>query len=330
MRLMESLADPDGSEPIRNVRWLEGAIAAAWVNTTWGEAAQWLSRSHGGVFIPTDVGLVWRCGNRTERLMIPEYYDLVVEARAVCVQLGCPPGDSIGQCARNILKWIGRRQYPEKGLWNTFHDQMFGYHDCSPGTYELGVQYDVSAYYYTLWCKLPCLRCSLGHDGRIIWHQEGSEEGQRREKVAELVKSCKVLRNSLVGCALGSSTPMNGFHKGQRISMKPSLGPFRPSSIVTIRTAYELCQIASEYCSSVYTMTDSVLSIGGEYPETWEKYGFRVRIVGQGEADICTTAVYRIGNDPTHFYDRGSRYRRAVPREPLGDVRLYDKWLKAA
>lgn len=330
MKLLDLLKELGPADPLESVQWAEERIAIARPREGWADVAKWLSTLTGGIYFAGGQGVTWQLGSHTERLMTEQYYRDTLAARFACRQLGVEPGDSVGRCARNLLDWIGRPQYAEKRIYQVYKDEAFNYHDCTPGLYDHGDQYDVSACYYSLWRKLPCLRVSTKYDGSLIWHAQTDAEAARRDRVAAAVGDAKILRNSLVGCSLGSTTRIGGWHAGEPKSVAGKLGPYRPAAILLCRTAYELCNTASHQIGSAYSMTDSVISVDGAYPTVWEDYGLLTRIQREGQTNICTTAVYKVGEHETHLYKQGSRYQLSTPRTDLIHPRLLPRWLNAS
>lgn len=325
-RLGELLLDLGDDEPLVLHGVAAPGVLIGRPRVSWAAAAAWLSQHVGGRVFPGPCGLAWVCGARVERILEPEYLAIVRDARTICEAVGVEGGWTVGRCALSLLGHVGPAQYPYKGFFHEWQGETWGYHDCTPGTWPGGMQWDVRACYFTLLCRLPCLRVTVraGRPSFVGW-RAGEEARWRR--VLELVEGHKVLRNSLVGCALGSVAGRRYFHRGRAGTAPGRLGPFRPAGLLVCRTAYELCCEASWEVSSVYSATDSVVSVGGEYPSCWEAAGLDVRLVAEGETDVCTTAVYCVGGVSTHYYERGSRFRRGVDRAQRTIVGGASGWL---
>lgn len=316
MPLGDVLADLGDDEPIRRCVWRRDRIWLGECRASWPEAALWLSRTHGGMWIPSQHGLTWLLGRSVCRLMTPAYYDLVEDCRGVCLSVSAPPGDSVGGCARSLLGLMGEPQYPYKGLLTLHGGRYCGYHDCTPGRWEWGTQYDVSGCYYHLLRRLPSVRCHLGREG-LVWHawQRGEEETWRL--ILDACGPLKPLRNTLWGCMLGGTAPIPAYSRGKLVTRRGRLGPYRPAALAVGRTAYELCRLASHQTGSVYSNTDGVVSVDGSIPTIYEDVGMSLRVVSEGPTIVYSSASWQVGSRGSAYYNRGSTYQQGINREPL-------------
>ena len=328
MPLGELLSHLGDDEPIRRCDWRRDRIWLGECRESWPAACLWLSLSAGGMFFPGSHGLTWVKGRDVCRLMTPEYYDLVEDCRLACMQAGCPPGDSVGSCARSLLGLLGEAQYPYKGLYTLHQGRFCGYHDCTPGRWDHGTHLDVSGCYFQLLRRLPSVRCHMGPGG-VVWHPWLPGEAATWASIMGVVAAVKPLRNTLWGCMLGGTAAIPAYTRGRLVFKRGRLGPFRPAALAVGRTAYELCRLASHQVGSVYSNTDGVVSVDGSVPTCYEDVGLPLRIVSEGPTIVYSSASWQVGSEGSVYFRKGSTFAQEIKREPLESSHDVWRWLVA-
>lgn len=329
MSLQEALAGPMPGEWRAGLEWLTPEWATGIPSDGWDAFACRMSTGQGGLWFPSEAGCTWALGSRAYRVQEPAYARLVLDCQDVARSLGLEPGYTVGACALALLKYIGPPSYPYKGLIACYGDRYCNYQDVTPGEHEWALKVDVRSCYASLWRRLPSLR-PIWEPGRITWGAQDDGEAERRARVDQAVADRKVLRNSLVGCALGATAPRVSYHRGQRKMVKGRMGPFRPAGLLVMRTAYELCRIASHQADSIHTNTDHIVTATGSYPTVWGDVGLVVDDSTEGPAEVCSLVSARVGRWETHYYTRGSRYKLPEAKEAVDDGRpAIWRWLRA-
>lgn len=312
----------EGEGLVRGVAPLHDDCVVASPTDGWGRVARRWSELVGGQVWCGDHGLTWAYGSKCRWVQEESMLPAIRASRFVCEALGTSGGWSIGSCARSLLKLIAPTQR-FVGSGNLLMQNIpYGYHDCIPGHYDDAMLVDCCQCYYMLWSRLKSVYLDVERSGRLLWRKMLRSEEDAYQRVTSAVVACKPLRNALVGCSLGAIEPRQYYHAGVAKLLKGQRGPFRPAAQLIYRTAYELCLDASYEVDSIYSATDSVTSIDGRYPTSWERYGLATRIQASGPAEICRPGIYMIGSKYTHWYRLGSRFTEALPRadRPARDV----------
>lgn len=308
-------SDDDGG-PLLCVHHVAEDFATAVPVDGWESAAEGYSRLAGGQWHFNPAGLTWKNGPRTLWVRHPDSLADILAARAVCDDLGVTAGWSVGRCARSLLTWIGDPQPCPYSL-DFMHDEAgTGFRCLRPGRYEDVTVWDARAYYFTLFSRLPSLRCSPGIDGSVSWHAMTRDEKARRSELQGRIAGVKPLRNAVWGAALGSSSWRYFYFRGTRKPFGPRRGPFHPAALCLARSAWELTRATAEEVASVYSHTDCVTSIDGAYPSLWDAAGFEVAVKLSGPAVLNHLQSWKIGPLPSKFYSEGDIWTDPIPIAP--------------
>ncbi len=291
------------------------------------QVARDLSQVNGGMWHYRSAGLSWVNGSQRWYCCHEGALPTLFEARAVCGALGLVPGWSLGSCATALLRYVGPG---DCAPWTPRPLRLgcpWAYLRCRPGTCDDATLYDVTAYYYSLARRLPCLRAYPGLDGCLRWGgwQKG-EEGRWRA-VIDAVGPAKGLRNALVGCAVGSPAGRPCYFRGALRRVKLPPGPFGTAFLLVVRSGAELTWRAARESEALWAHTDAVLCPRGNAPAAWGAAGLEVRAVARGEAEVCSLTVYRCGLKCTRWYKAGSRVQVPEPEPAVPLVWWHRQWL---
>jgi hypothetical protein len=259
----------------------------------------------------------------------------VVNAQDTCADLGINPAGlwSVGACARACLAFVCDPQRVATNTDRLIDGIEIGYHDCKPGVYRDLTMYDVKGYYYALMRRLPSLHVEPTHD-YLHWHPMRPDERGRWGDMLGAVEGNKPLRNSLVGCAMGASGYRGVWSrdeerpgKARKLVLRLPGGPHRGAGLVVIRTAWELCLLASRQTGSVYSTIDSVTTETGRIPTVWADHGFTVETKAHGLAVICRRGCWKVGNHATKPYTSEHRMMVAAPKPDDPSFWYHKLWL---
>jgi hypothetical protein len=140
----------------------------------------------------------------------------------------------------------------------------------------------------------------------------------------------KGLRNSIIGNMSGVSSSGQGlwfYHLGQKRPGPKMVGPLRNAAALIVRTSYELCAEAVAETRAVYAMGDGIVVAydpndpdDGMPPQAWERHGLKVELRAEGEADIRSVGVYRVGEKKTKPYKFGEDHYGRVKWYEFGNA----------
>lgn len=325
------------SEPYEVAR---GVWAAQPTAHGWRAAAYELAARLPGQVWPGRRSVSWVCGANGPhgRLLDPGDVPAIREAQDTLADLGLRDEMpwSLGRIARALLTWAVP---PERCPANTDHlleGIEVGYHDCRPGEYPQAQMWDVHSYYYTLLERAPSPRVQVGRSGSVHWGALTTEERARWRQMLAVVDRQKVLRNSLVGTAMGAKGKRVVFVRdkerpGRALRVPVSLpgGPYRGLGLLIVRTGYELCHAAACETDSIYSTIDSVCFVGQSTrgPKAWESLGFECAVKAGGAADIRRRGCWRVGHAQTVPYAREYRMPVGVPRPGPPPFLVWKEWL---
>jgi len=190
--------------------------------------------------------------------------------------------------------------------------------------------FDANAYYWNLLRRLESLRITPYRNGTVTqWPMPRNEkarwldvqaaiEEQATEGNKARQRSIKVLRNSMAGVMAGSLKPGIAYCRDRdtggvkRIEPPGNRGPFAAAGLLVVRMGVELCLAESLQTESVYSTIDSVTS-RGKVPQVWPKYGIPYGVRAEGDGEIVSRGVWRIGPRQTKRFGKGEEMN-PVPR----------------
>lgn len=325
--ISDAFLDLTDDEPLRGLRHVRDRLYTATAAGGWSEVCRWASTLEGGQWWPKERGLTWANGTRATWIVTADQVPEIEAAHGICQGLGLACGWSVGSAARALLRYVGPPQYHYRSSLALKAETSGGYLECHPGEYDDSVLWDCKGYYYTLLTRMPTWRLTIRSDARLVMHGNYPGEEDRRHRVLQLVAPYKLLRNALVGCMTGREEGAVYYHQGKRKRHKGGPGLFRGAGLLIRRTGWELARAAAVEVESKLSNTDCVLCTGGLYPATWADYGLVVEPRLEGQAEVCSPIIWRVGAKGTKFYDQGSRFRESFPRPPA-PTRLYTgAWL---
>jgi hypothetical protein len=296
----------------------------------WNALAFAMSQISPGQFWPRDHGITWVCGRQVTYWLASDRVDSVLSARATAAELGAEPsGWSLGSVARTVLEWVDCPQKGGGGIVPLLsQSRSVGYYDCKPGWYPSATLIDVQSCYFALWERLPSLRVSY-HNAGLQWHKMSEEERGRHRDACVCVAPNKLLRNAVVGAAVGGATgkEYKCWSGGRKLTMGLGEGSNAAAAALVVRTGYELCYRAAVESDSVMSSVDCILT--ERIPpavSSWSRVGLRSRIVANGESDVIRCGVYRCGQKYTQPYRIGDRMRAEFPRDKFAGPFLVDLW----
>lgn len=296
-----------------------------------------------GQLWPGSQGISWVCGGKGPhgRLVAPEHVPAIIEAQDTCRTI-CPLPDmpwSVGRLSRAIMAWVGPAD--RKGAPEAL--KIEPYHDCAPGRYEgEWSMYDASAYYYTLACRAKHPYPAISKSGRVLWPKCDPDVKARWHDMLPAIGGCKLLRNSLVGAAMGGSgkrvvwmsgpgDPSSPFFLADKAAhmrvLRLSSGPWRSLGLLVLRSGYEIAREASVEVQSVYTATDCVVTTCPGPPNIWGRLGITGTLRAKGEADIIRLGSWKVGPRATLPYQNEPHKAVVVPYAPVPPVEVYRQWL---
>jgi hypothetical protein len=290
---VQVVGDLDGA-PIYTCGWDDMALALRCSATTRGQ--WWWSND----------GLSWVRGSHAEYAVRADAVEAVRAARDVCHALGVAGGYSVGGCARALLRWVGERKGDEWRARRAVADR-FHFYRVRYARGDAGWLWDLDAAYYSLMRRLPSPYPLLLADGRILWQEPSSEGWRRWRAVLDGVAGVKLLRNSLVGAALGAEGVVVVACAGDLRRVRPPSWGWASMGAVVVRTLYELTGAAVHTTQSVYANTDCVLRVDEcAPPSVWLDAGLPCSLRAHGDWDVRGVGVYRVGAHATLPYRRVS------------------------
>jgi hypothetical protein len=303
----------------------ENALAAR-LNCGAGSLACALSVVLPGQWTVTGGGVVWVNGREVVYLVDWHQLPRVQEARGAAADLGCPVTSwTPGGVARKLLAWVGARQPHRRGQDHWLKALPWAYTRVEPGPAGESSLYDLESAYYAALCRLPSPHLDWLAGGPC-WHPLNPAQEARWRALLGRVEPCKPLRLCLVGCMRGGGDSWVTYHQGQRLALRRQSGPLPTAALTVVRAVYELTALAAEAAGAKLANTDSVLLPQGERPRAWETYGYRYREVATGPAEVCSLAVYRVGDRQTVYYGQGSRFSFGPVRSPYPDRLSLAAW----
>lgn len=312
----------------------------------WDTIAYELASRLNGTLWPGAQGVTWVCGRDAPHGMLVNVNSLqdLKSAQNVLADMGCLPKLpwTRGRMARAALKWVCDLEKSSHRTSHIMEGAKYQYHSCKSGVYKGAKLYDVSSYHYRLLQWAPSLRVSVSPNLNVHWGPFSDHERGRFRDLLQGVEGDKLLRNSLVGCAMGGSGRTAAYMRGpgerfradgseryrwradatahcRMMELSPS--PYRGVGLIIVRSAYELCAIAARETQSVYSTADSVCTIDGSKPRVWDDLGLLTRVIGEGDADIIKNGCWRVGLRETQTY-RLAEARGKIPTMRRVDVPL--------
>jgi len=313
-----------------------GVWACSHTGHGWGQVAYDLACQLPGQIWPGRKGCSWVCNGLAGQLIDIDDVPDLRHATDTLADLGIREEEywSMGRAARALLGWVADPATCPVNNDVLLDGIEIGYHDCQPGVYECATMYDCKSYYFRLLERLPSLRVIATKDA-LIWDQMTPCEKARWKDALQAVEGCKVLRNSLVGCAMGASGKTLAYKRdperpGRAVAFQLRLpgGPFRGAGLLIIRSAYELCQLASLQTDSVYSTIDSVVTESSLRPKVWEDLGLQVERKAGGLAVICRRGCWKVGPKETLPYKAGYRLSVPVSRAETPHTQYWRQWLQ--
>jgi hypothetical protein len=282
-----------------------------------------LSAQVGGQVWWSNSGLTWVRGRATQYAVRADALGDVLRARAVCESVGADPAWSVGACARALLAFVGRggtfSEHAKRAVAGRWH-----YYRVRVATGEQGELWDIDSAYYQLLCRAPSPFPVFISPDRWLWAWGTSEQMERWARVLIGVGAEKVLRNAIVGCALGADGSTVCACKGELLRVKPRGTGWVGIGALVVRTLYELTGAGASETQAVYSNTDCVLvpERTQQPPRVWRDAGLACSLRATGAYDVRGVGVYRIGTHATKPYQTASTRQPA----PLPEMSSAWQW----
>lgn len=289
----------------------------------WDEAARWASTHLGGLWMPNTRGLTWICGRKVWRLCEFSALKPLEEARSICVEAGAVPGWSIGGCAKGLLASVTPGRRPPRDELARCPLDNYAYHRARPCYLPWARKIDCTSYYYSLMGLLPSWQPFLPSHGLVQWEYEGGATKDQRMRVHTLVRGHKMLRNAIVGVAVGGSQGRPYYHKGHRSTLRPVPSSWSLLGHLIVRWGYDLCQAAADEVDGVWAHTDGLITADTRDPQVWRNLGLTVRTISAGPCTVNHLLGFRCGLHASAYYDENGRYQEATDSGPIRSP-----WLK--
>ncbi len=219
--------------------------------------------------------------------------------------------------ARQLSVWISNRESNNK--INADIIPVWHYQKCSPAQMPNMKVCDMTAAYFQMACRAKSLFCEMV-DGRVIWHAVDSRTEQRWEIIKLKIKPYKKLRLALIGV---NSTSLNTnsrsstkkYYRGKlcRMSGQPPT-QFRNLAALTVRASYELTQIQSIECDSIYSNADCITTEINRKLKYWDDAGIEYSIRAQGDLDLKACGVWKCGERETLNYKNFGGFASHSPK----------------
>lgn len=229
-----------------------------------------------------------------------EWEKLLVSRQAVSELCGLALRDvkyTYPSMARQVGDWLGVDQKPSPVpdlFLNNWH-----YMHCEPVQLEHGYMHDMIGAYWQFASKAPSLLCRIDYDKeKITWLNmtQQSEERWNRCKIA--LAPYKKLRLSIIGVnstGLRRTAEQNWYHGGIADVMKGKpTTHFRNLALLTVRSAYEVTQLARKQLDGWYAVADCVLSEHDCVPY-WDSLEIAYKTKGVGETETYGIAQWSCG-----------------------------------
>lgn len=319
----------------------------------WCDVAYELACRLPGQLWPGNHGVTWVCGRGGPHGMIIDHASIhqLRDAQEALAGIGLRVEVpwSRGRLCRAALSWVADPDTIPTGTDHIMEGVSHAWFHCTPGTYDSLNAYDVRSFYYSLSRYAPGPRVWCTKESEVVWGGHTDHEKGRWRDLLSVVGNDKLLRNSLVGCAMGSKHARPVYMRGPgkptyedgnpKPFFDPTAGahrrhltlsgtPWRALGLLIARSAYELCGIASYETGSVYSATDSVFTTGNS-PQIWSEYGFETELKASGQAEVYCRGVWRVGNLATPTYLSGARDTIETPPSELPRRMVHQKWLKS-
>lgn len=324
--LQEPFAPLAGRIPLTQVQELDTGVWVATAGVAYHHLACALSTLEGGMWIAAPQSLTWVNGRQACWLIDWRTWEAVRTAREACLKLGAPVRSyTLGGCARALLKWCGIQEKH----WQCSQDALGGvpwaYHLVTPGTYRDMRLTDLTAAYHQVVERLPSPRLVWTADGPL-WAPLVGQERERWSTLLSVAQGHKGLRTRLLGCMIGGGKGAVTYHRGQVLQNRPVPGPLVTAGLLVARTVYELCGLQAQEAGTVYANTDCVLTPAGAGRAVWDRYGYRYRTDAEGDAELVSLGVYRVGDKQTAWYGAGGRFPVPYPADPLPTPLTLTAW----
>jgi hypothetical protein len=319
----------------------------------WNDLARKLSCLLGGQWRGNASGVSWLYNREalwlTSPNLVPSLYDARCAVHSITQEEPLPW--SIPGLSRRLLAWTeiedtapGSGSILKAGVK---HHYQF----CTPKTAPRATLYDVKSCYATLLDRMPSPLLDLVlEQHRVIFRRLPLVQERRWRKIQEAAYAHKLLRNCLVGSMTGGSRCGHYWHRGEKKYSRPVAGPLRPAGLLVARTAYELLAEVVEraHGAAIYGNVDSViLEHGGDDTyalDPYRRYGLEVQRLAEGETEVCSVGVYRVGivphNGPctplckgrhkqTKWYEAGCRHSGELAPAVIASVGgpVWGRWL---
>ncbi len=279
---------------------------------SWASLAWQLSQILGGQFWPGENGCTWSNGPYAIWMTSAKKEEDIKRARAILHKitgiedLPC----SVAGCARTLLGWVGVRQPRPKSCEQLLTGIKHHYQHCTPKTSTRATLFDVKACHATLLSRMPSPLISICN-GKILFRPLPREVRQRWIDATNGMYEHKGLRNAFIGNMMGAGSGKNKlvfYSHGNRSPGPHFSGVLRPAGLLVVRTAYELCAEVVAESRAIYSNQDCVITEDGLHDSNaWSRAGLRVELRAEGESEICSVGVYRVGQKQTKWYEAGSR-----------------------
>lgn len=303
----------------------EGALAVTYGAPAAVVACE-MSRHLGGQWWPGRGSVTWLNGRQATYILDFSRVPGVEEARKLAASLGAKTRSwTVGGVARSLLAWLGEKHPHTQSSERALGGLPPAYTYCAPGRYPGQSHVDLKAAYWQALCRLPSPVVTWLADGPC-WHPLPPASKARWRDLLAGVAACKPIRVALNGCMLGSDGPPVCYHKGETLRVPPRPGHLQTAAKAVVRATYELCWLQREEAGACYANTDCVVMPAGQRPAVWDSVGYAYRIEAEGEADVCSLDVYKVGDKSTLWYDRGSRIAISAHASPPPPSLTYLSW----
>lgn len=303
--------------------------------SSWAALAWELSCILGGQFWVGLGSITWTYGARCLWIADPSKEQELISARSIAHSLTGREDlpNSVAGCARAILGWVDIRETVRgtMGGDHLMHGIKWHHQHCTPMSAPRARLYDIKSCHATLLGRMPSPLVTFYGEDEVSFRPLPRVERARWRAATSAMMEHKGLRNSFVGNMVGATKgaePRACYYcKGQRRFGPTIQGPLRPAGLLVVRTAYELCAEAVEETRAIYSNQDCVITEHGEEPpRAWTRHGLRVDLRAEGEAEICSVGVYRVGKKQTKWYEAGSRHQTPSVAVSVSGVK-WGQWL---
>lgn len=306
----------------------DGGTWTAEPTNGWHSLCRRASESANGQWHPSPTGLRWQNGPYSTHCIHPEKYEEINRVCRLAEKFtGERVGMSYGSAARACLKFA----FPQHSKKNRddvlLEGGKIGYHECKPGKWAYGINFDIKGCYYQLIKRLASPRAGIGWNGDIDFVHLNREENSKWRDVLTFIETEKMLRNSLWGAMLGSLEPRWYFHDGEWERGIAYEGHSYGAAALVARSAWEVCRQAAQDTDAVYAQTDGIIVTSGIMPNYWNRLGLVYEPRAAGETYVHGQHRWRVGGKATKWFTKRAIWHEPVARAAQPERHYHFEWL---